>query len=97
MGGAVSRVPESATAFAHRTQRFFVAVINVWLDPADDPQVHQSWTESLFARIRPSGRGAYVNFLKRKERSELTMPIRLRRERDWREPKLLTIRKTSFA
>lgn len=63
MGGAVSRVPESATAFAHRTQRFFVAVINVWLDPADDPQVHQSWTESLFARIRPSGRGAYVNFL----------------------------------
>ncbi|MBX3070134.1 MAG: FAD-binding oxidoreductase [Thermomicrobiales bacterium] len=63
MGGAVSRVAEGATAFAHRSQKYFVSIINVWIDPADDPQVHRAWTDALFAKLQPCGRGAYVNFL----------------------------------
>jgi FAD/FMN-containing dehydrogenase len=63
LGGAMSRVAADATAFANRTQQYFVAIINVWLDPADDAAVHQAWTESLWQKIRHEGSGVYVNFL----------------------------------
>ncbi len=63
MGGAVARVPVDATAFAHRDQRHFVAIIAIWLDAAEDAVVHTGWTESLWQTIRPEGSGVYVNFL----------------------------------
>lgn len=63
LGGAMARVEPDATAFAHRDQRYFVAVIAVWLDPAEDPAPHQAWTESLWEVLRPEGSGVYVNFL----------------------------------
>lgn len=63
LGGAMARVPEEATAFAHRQRRYFVAVIGLWLDPAEDPSVHQAWTATLWQQVRPEGRGVYVNFL----------------------------------
>lgn len=59
----MSRVAPDATAFAHRTQRYFVSIINVWLDAAEDAAVHNSWTESLWQSIRHEGSGVYVNFL----------------------------------
>ena len=34
-GGAISRVPVEATAFAHRTQKYFISAIAVWF-PDDD-------------------------------------------------------------
>ena len=34
LGGAMARVADDATAFAHRQRRYFVAVIGLWLDPA---------------------------------------------------------------
>ncbi|HEU5430248.1 MAG TPA: FAD-dependent oxidoreductase, partial [Thermomicrobiales bacterium] len=37
LGGAMARIPDDATAFAHRQRRFFVAVIALWLDTAEDP------------------------------------------------------------
>ena len=63
MGGAVARVGADATAFAHRHQRYFVAIIGVWLDAAEDAAVHGAWTERIWQAIRHEGSGVYVNFL----------------------------------
>jgi FAD/FMN-containing dehydrogenase len=63
LGGAMSRVAPDATAFAHRAPRYFVAIIGLWLDAAEDAVPHQAWTEALWRTIRPEGAGVYVNFL----------------------------------
>ncbi|HEY8446095.1 MAG TPA: FAD-binding oxidoreductase [Thermomicrobiales bacterium] len=63
LGGAVSRVSSEATAFAHRRQPYFVSVLSLWMNPADDAAPHQDWVESLWQAIRHEGSGAYVNFL----------------------------------
>ncbi len=63
LGGAVSPVGSEATAFAHRDQPYFVAIIGLWLDAAEDASVHTGWVESLWNAIRPEGSGVYVNFL----------------------------------
>jgi FAD/FMN-containing dehydrogenase len=65
LGGAMAKVETDATAFAHRNQRYFYSIINVWLDPADDPAVHAAWTESLWQKVRHEGSGVYVNFLEK--------------------------------
>ncbi len=63
LGGAMARVDDNATAFAHRDRRFFVAIIALWLDPAQDAAAHEAWTSALWRTIRPEGSGVYVNFL----------------------------------
>lgn len=63
LGGALARVDNAATAFAHRDRRYFVAIIGLWLDPAEDPASHVAWTSALWQTIRPEGAGVYVNFL----------------------------------
>ena len=63
LGGAMARVAPDATAFAHRTQAYFVAIIGLWIDAAEDAAVHRAWTESLWESIRREGSGVYVNFL----------------------------------
>ena len=63
LGGAFGRVPNDATAFAHRDRRYFVAVIAVWEDADDDPRPHEQWTIALWDQLRSQGRGVYVNFL----------------------------------
>jgi FAD/FMN-containing dehydrogenase len=65
LGGALARVDNDATAFAHRNRRYFVAIIGIWLDAAEDPTVHSAWTNSLWQAIRPEGSGVYVNFLEK--------------------------------
>jgi hypothetical protein len=65
MGGAVARVGSDATAFAHRDQRYFVAVIGLWLDAAEDANMHYAWTDALWQAIRREGSGVYVNFLEK--------------------------------
>ena len=63
LGGAMARVADDVTAFAHRHRRYFVAIIGLWLDPAEDAAVHEAWTAALWRVIRGEGRGVYVNFL----------------------------------
>lgn len=63
LGGAMARVDNDATAFAHRERRYFFAIIGLWFDPAEDPVRHMAWTEALWQVIRPEGAGVYVNFL----------------------------------
>jgi hypothetical protein len=63
LGGAMARVGSGETAFAHRDKRYFVAIIAAWLDPAEDPDPHRGWIQSLWEQIRHEGTGVYVNFL----------------------------------
>jgi FAD/FMN-containing dehydrogenase len=63
LGGAMARVANDATAFAHRQRRYFVAVIGLWLDADEDATVHEAWTAALWRTIRHEGCGVYVNFL----------------------------------
>jgi FAD/FMN-containing dehydrogenase len=62
LGGAVSRIPDDATAFAHRQAPYNLALIARWTD--DRPQVHIDWIRRATDAMQPySDGGAYVNYL----------------------------------
>nr|PZN59250.1 MAG: hypothetical protein DIU58_18185 [Sphaerobacter thermophilus] len=63
LGGALARVPADATAFAHRDRALFVAIVNVWMDPAEDAAMHRAWVTNLWDAVWPAASGTYVNFL----------------------------------
>jgi len=59
-GGAVSRVPELATAFPHRNAQTMIAVGGGWMDPAMDDEVialGRAW----FKQLEPFTGGYYAN------------------------------------
>jgi FAD/FMN-containing dehydrogenase len=62
LGGAMARVPDDATAFAHRRSRFMVTVANVY-ERVEDTPTHQAWVDELADALGLEGRSAYVNFL----------------------------------
>jgi FAD/FMN-containing dehydrogenase len=62
LGGAMARVPASATAFAHRDRRFMAEVGCVYSD-ARDRATHDAWAEGFATALRRGARGVYVNFL----------------------------------
>jgi FAD/FMN-containing dehydrogenase len=62
LGGAMARVADDATAFAHRQSRLMVTVANVY-ERVEDTPVHQAWVDELAGALGLNGRGAYVNFL----------------------------------
>ena len=62
-GGAVSRVPDEATAFAHRGAAFMFHPICNWDDPADDEK-HIGWSRASSATVEPfKTGGVYLNFM----------------------------------
>jgi FAD/FMN-containing dehydrogenase len=62
LGGAVARVPDDATAFAHRQRRIMVNLAAFYQGPEDKP-VRQRWLERFATSLSPVDDGAYVNFL----------------------------------
>jgi FAD/FMN-containing dehydrogenase len=62
LGGAMARVPDDATAFAHRQSRLMVTVANVF-ERIEDTPTHQAWVDDLAGALGLNGRAAYVNFL----------------------------------
>jgi FAD/FMN-containing dehydrogenase len=63
LGGAVSRVPETATAYAGRGAAFIVNVHGRWDTPEED-NACVAWSRHVFAELAPFATGnAYVNFL----------------------------------
>ncbi|MBI5961463.1 MAG: FAD-binding oxidoreductase [Chloroflexi bacterium] len=62
LGGAMSRVPVEATAFAHRGRRIMVNVAALYQQP-DEAAKHESWVRDFAAALRQGDAGAYVNFL----------------------------------
>jgi FAD/FMN-containing dehydrogenase len=63
LGGAVSRVPADATAYAHRDRPIMVN-LGVYYTDADDRAVRSAWLDDFQAALRAADdRAAYVNFL----------------------------------
>jgi hypothetical protein len=62
MGGAITRVPVDATAFAHRNSRIMTNVASFYLGPDDKP-IREQWVSELSGQLRQDDAGAYVNFL----------------------------------
>lgn len=60
--GAMQRVSQDATAFAHRDANFMLAIIAHWDEVEGDAQNH-TWGESFWQAIRPFSDGVYSNFL----------------------------------
>jgi FAD/FMN-containing dehydrogenase len=65
LGGAIDRVPNDATAYAHRGRRVMAALGAVWDDPDEgEAETHERWvTEFAEALGRGSQPGVYVNFV----------------------------------
>ena len=63
MHGAASRVPRTATAFAHRAAQHDFLILSQWSEPADTHS-NVEWTTSLFESMRPHlEESVYVNNL----------------------------------
>jgi FAD/FMN-containing dehydrogenase len=62
LGGAMARVPEEATAFAHRKRRIMVALGAVFENREEEP-AHRAWVEDFAAALYQGEPGVYVGFL----------------------------------
>lgn len=62
LGGAMSRVPSDATAFAHRSKRILVNVAGFYNGDADR-RVQRTWVNEFASAIQSRDEGAYVGFL----------------------------------
>lgn len=62
LGGEMARVPNEATAFAHRQSRIMVNVA-AFYDGPEDQAVREAWVADFAAALRQGDDGAYVNFL----------------------------------
>jgi FAD/FMN-containing dehydrogenase len=62
LGGALARVPNDATAFAHRDRKLMVNVAAMYVD-SGEKATHDSWVNGLADAIGKDGAGGYVGFL----------------------------------
>lgn len=62
LGGAMARVPNDATAFAHRVAPIMVTIITPYEDPATEP-AQVEWTVALHDALGANDAGVYSNFL----------------------------------
>jgi FAD/FMN-containing dehydrogenase len=62
LGGAMSRVPADATAFAHRDAPVMAVIITGFEDPSTEA-THRAWTEALHEALGANDAGVYSNFL----------------------------------
>jgi hypothetical protein len=61
--GAVSRMPESTTAFGHRRASHAMTIDAVWRPGEDFGDRDTAWARQFFAALDPFRAGVYVNFL----------------------------------
>jgi FAD/FMN-containing dehydrogenase len=70
LGGAISRIAESATAASHRDAAYVLNIQSSWLEPKEAVQ-HIQWTREFWMAMRPySTGGVYMNFLTADEGEE---------------------------
>ena len=62
LGGAVSRVPPDATAYAYRDRRILLMLYTDWEAGSDSAPNHE-WIRRFWSVLAPRGSGAYVGFL----------------------------------
>jgi hypothetical protein len=62
-GGAVARVLEDDTAFAHRDAAHDINIVASWLpESVGEADRHINWVRTFFAALQPYSKGVYVNF-----------------------------------
>lgn len=62
LGGAMSRVPVDATAYAHRKSKI-MANLAVLYEDINEKSKHEAWVDEFQNAIQQSDKGAYVNFI----------------------------------
>src|SRR4029450_10833862 len=62
LGGALARVPNDATAFAHRRPRLFVNIAAMYMGPGEE-DTHDAWVAGLADSLGRDAAGGYVGFL----------------------------------
>jgi FAD/FMN-containing dehydrogenase len=62
LGGAVARVPNEATAYAHRDRRIMVNIAALYQGP-EEAETHLPWLRGFVDSMRQGDDAAYVNFL----------------------------------
>lgn len=61
MGGAIERVPDTATAFANRTANRLIWISSMWADSAEDA-THKQWCAKMYDAMEPWSTGSgYIN------------------------------------
>ncbi|EFW91082.1 FAD linked oxidase domain-containing protein [Haladaptatus paucihalophilus DX253] len=63
LGGAVSRVPGDATAYASRNAPHNININGVWRPDEDFAESETTWARRFFDALEPYREGVYVNFL----------------------------------
>jgi FAD/FMN-containing dehydrogenase len=72
-GGAVARVPEDATAYAHRDAMHDINIVGSWMPDDAEPQRHVEWVREMFDALAPHSKGVYVNFISDDANSRIRM------------------------
>jgi FAD/FMN-containing dehydrogenase len=62
LGGTIARVPNDATAFAHRERGLFVNVAAMYPDRFEEA-THEAWVTGVADVLGGAGAGGYVGFL----------------------------------
>ncbi len=62
LGGAMARISNDATAFAHRQSKILVHLLAI-CDRPEDHAVQQAWADDFAAALQQEDHGVYVNFL----------------------------------
>jgi FAD/FMN-containing dehydrogenase len=62
LGGALGRVPNDATAFAHRDRGLFINIAAMYGDAAEK-DTHDAWVNGLANTLGRDGSGGYVGFM----------------------------------
>jgi len=62
LGGAIARVPNDATAYAHRDRPVMANVAALYGSP-EERETHEAWVDDLSTAIQRGPVAAYVNFL----------------------------------
>jgi FAD/FMN-containing dehydrogenase len=70
LGGAMARVPNDATAFAHRDRNLMVNVAAMFVEEAER-ETHQAWVDGLASSLGKNGAGGYVGFLGEEDEESL--------------------------
>ncbi|MDX1621335.1 MAG: FAD-binding oxidoreductase [Nitriliruptorales bacterium] len=60
LGGAISRIDATATAFPHRDAAFILGIYAHWSDPQHDTTA-RAWSQRLCDAVAPHSTGAYLN------------------------------------
>jgi FAD/FMN-containing dehydrogenase len=63
LGGAMARVPDDATAFAHRQRKIMAVAVNFFEGP-DDYAKREAWLSETVAQLDQGVPGVYVGFLR---------------------------------